>query len=99
MITKENILSFLSNNKNYFKERYHIARIGIFGSYSRNEYSNDSDIDVIIEFDENIEHVFDAKYELKEFLQNHFNKSIDLCREKSLNKLFYKKIIEEAIYV
>lgn len=99
MVTKDDILIFLANNKSFFREKYHISKIGIFGSYSRGDYSEESDIDVIFEFDNKVEHIFDAKYELRDLLQNHFNKKIDLCREKSLNKLFSKKIIQETIYV
>lgn len=99
MLTKDNILLFLAGNKDYFREKFHVSKIGIFGSYSRGDNSENSDIDVIVEFDENVEHVFDSKYELKKYLENHFNKNIDVCREKSLHKLFYKQIIKEAVYV
>lgn len=99
MLTKENILSFLSTNKNLFREKFHIAKIGIFGSYSRGNYSESSDIDILFEFDEKVEHVYDTKYELREYLEKHLNKNIDLCREKSLNKIFSHKILQETIYV
>lgn len=99
MLTKETILFFLSTNKELFREKFHVVRIGIFGSYSKGNYVATSDIDIIFEFDEKVEHVYDTKFELREYLEKHFNKSVDLCREKSLNKLFSNKILQETIYV
>ena len=53
MINRSDILQFLQMNKILFKERYNVVKIGIFGSYSREEQTENSDIDIIVEFDEN----------------------------------------------
>ena len=34
MTTREQILTFISQNKKMFREKYHITRIGLFGSYA-----------------------------------------------------------------
>jgi predicted nucleotidyltransferase len=49
MTTKENILNTLRTHKHEFS-KFGVQNIGLFGSYSRNEQSNKSDIDFLIDF-------------------------------------------------
>ena len=49
MTTKENIISILQTHKSEFS-KYGVSDIGLFGSYLRNEQSNQSDIDFLIDF-------------------------------------------------
>ena len=49
MIQKQDILLYLSNNKELFYNRFSIIKLGIFGSFARNEQTENSDIDIIIE--------------------------------------------------
>jgi predicted nucleotidyltransferase len=49
MIQRQEILNYLSSNKELFYNQFSVIKIGIFGSYARNEQSEDSDIDIIIE--------------------------------------------------
>ena len=72
MINRSDILQFLQMNKILFKERYNVVKIGIFGSYSREEQTENSDIDIIVEFGENTEDLFDKKYDLREYLKTAF---------------------------
>jgi predicted nucleotidyltransferase len=37
MLDQQSILNFLSENKSFFLERYHVEKIGVFGSFARNE--------------------------------------------------------------
>ncbi len=53
MKTKIQILEFLSQNKKVLRDKYHIVRIGLFGSYAREEQNPESDIDLLVEFEEN----------------------------------------------
>jgi uncharacterized protein len=99
MYTKPEILSFLSSHKQLFKDKYSVCKMALFGSYARGDNSELSDIDILVEFDENINHIFDTKFELREFLKTSFQKDIDLCREKSLRDPFKLFILKEAIYV
>ncbi|HPI20127.1 MAG TPA: nucleotidyltransferase domain-containing protein [Candidatus Kapabacteria bacterium] len=89
----------MKNNKDLFYKKLNITKIGIFGSFSRNEQSENSDIDIIIEMPVGTEKIFEKKRELKKILKNQFNRDIDICRERSIKPLFREIILKEAIYV
>ena len=50
-MTKSNILDYLKNHKIEFNEKYGVSKIGLFGSYARDEANNDSDIDIAVEIE------------------------------------------------
>lgn len=99
MITRSDILQFLRLNKSLFKEKYNVVKIGVFGSYSREEQTDNSDIDIIVEFAENTEDLFDKKYDLQAYLKTELKKNIDLCREGAIKPIFKGIILKDAIYV
>lgn len=98
MLNKITILDYLKSNKDLFKLQYNVVKIGIFGSYARNEETDKSDIDIIVEFDENTEDLFDKKFELREYLVSYFHKDIDICREGAIKPVFKSLILKDAIY-
>ncbi len=57
MLNKTSILNFLSDNKLLLRERFHVEKIGIFGSFARNEEGPESDIDILIELENNVTNV------------------------------------------
>jgi predicted nucleotidyltransferase len=98
MKTSNEILTFLRNNKSLLRERFHVIRIGIFGSYARNQQNKDSDIDLLVEFEENTSNLFELKQQLKEFFSVNLNTEVDICREKYIKPRFKKAILKETIY-
>ena len=99
MTTKGEILDFLALNKDYFREKFGIIKIGLFGSYARDEQVDGSDIDLIVEFKNNTPHLYDQKNELKDYIRSSFNINVDIAREKYLKPYFKKTILKETIYV
>ena len=89
------ILGFLASNKELLKTRYHVDRIGLFGSYARNEQTADSDVDLVVDMPPS----FDGYYDLKEFLESGMQARVDLGFEKNLRTLVRQRIIDEVIYV
>lgn len=99
MASKTDILKFLKDNKTFFKSKYDVTKIGIFGSYAREEQTEKSDIDIIVEFEENTENLYDKKFELREYLISQLKTKIDLCREGAIKPIFKSMILKDAIYV
>jgi len=98
MKSRDQILTFLKQNKRLFRDRYHIIRIGLFGSYARGDQNIDSDIDLLVEFEENTQDLYDLKLQLKEFFQESMGIDIDICREKYIKPRIKKSILKETVY-
>ena len=98
MKTREQILTFISQNRKLLQEKYHIVRIGIFGSYSRGEQNIHSDLDLLIEFEDNTPDLYDLKMQLKDFFHKNLGIDIDICREKYIKSRIKNSILKEAIY-
>jgi predicted nucleotidyltransferase len=98
MKTRDEILDFLSQNKKLFRYRYHIDKIGLFGSYARGDQNNKSDLDLIVEFEENTQDLYELKLQIKDFFKTHLGLEVDICREKYIKPRFKKAILKEAIY-
>ncbi len=71
MRTEENILAILKTH-NHELSQYGVSTIGLFGSYLRNEQSNKSDIDLLIDFDPEEEN-FDNYMAVYDIVENLFD--------------------------
>jgi uncharacterized protein len=98
MKSRDQILAFLKQNKKLFRERYHIIRIGLFGSYARGDQNVNSDIDLLVEFEDNTQDLYDLKLQLKDFFQKNLEIKIDICREKYIKPRIKKSILKETVY-
>ena len=99
MINKNDIISFLRANLPVLRSYYHIVRIGLFGSFARNEQGDDSDIDIIVEIESGTPDIHRLKLELEDFIGKTFNRSVDIAREKYLKPYARNAILSEVIYV
>jgi predicted nucleotidyltransferase len=97
--TKKEILKYLTENKSAFKKEFGLIKIGLFGSYAKDQNNNLSDIDLIVEFEPDTEMLFEKKKILKAILRKRFSVEVDLCREKYIKKYYRKQILKSAIYV
>ncbi|MCF8358744.1 MAG: nucleotidyltransferase domain-containing protein [Prolixibacteraceae bacterium] len=99
MTTSEAILEYLLNNKERFKTEYKLVKIGLFGSYARGENQSGSDIDILVEFQDNTPDLFGKKLSLINEIESNFNLPVDICREKYIKPAFREMIFTEARYV
>ena len=98
MSNESPILTFLKENKDIFKKEFHVSKIGLFGSYARGEATEESDIDLLIEFDGEVD-IFETKFMIREFIKKQLGKNVDICSEKYLKSYAKDKILSEVIYV
>ena len=93
---KEEILRILKKLKEDIKIKYKVKSIGIFGSYINNEQTDDSDIDFLVEFEENADLFHYVRLTL--FLEEQFNKKVDVISKPALKEELRKSILQEVIY-
>ena len=98
MKTRDQILTFLSQNKKLFRDKFHIVKIGLFGSYARGEQNLDSDIDLLVEFEENTPELYDLKLQIKDFFKTSLGLEVDICREKYIKARIKSAILKETVY-
>jgi predicted nucleotidyltransferase len=96
-MTKEEVINFLSEHKDFIREKYGVLKIGLFGSYARAENNNDSDIDIAVELDS--KNRVDNYFGLLHFLEDNLHKKIDLGIESNLKEPIKKYIEKEIIHV
>lgn len=96
MLTKEEILRKIEENEEEIK-RYGVKRIGLFGSYIRNEQKEKSDVDILVEFEEG-KKTFDNYMNLAFFLEDLFNCKVDLVIAESIKPLLKPYILTEVEY-
>ena len=80
-LTSKEIFEILQRNRDLLK-KYRVKKIGLFGSYVRNEASKKSDIDLLVDFEVK---TFDNLFELTTELENLFNRKVDLLTEKGIS--------------
>jgi hypothetical protein len=96
MLTKEEILRKIEENEEEIK-RYGVKRVGLFGSYIRNEQKEKSDVDILVEFEEG-KKTFDNYMNLAFFLEDLFNCKVDLVIAESIKPLLKPYILSEVEY-
>lgn len=98
MEDSKQILNYLTLNKDRFQREYHLTRIGIFGSVARGEQSDESDIDLIVEFEDGTDNLYEIKQKLISEIQSRFKMPVDVCREKYIKPFFKSQILSETKY-
>jgi uncharacterized protein len=98
LLSRSSILAFLSKEKPQLERQFRVAKIGLFGSYARGEETEESDIDIILEFLPQTENLTEIKSALKKMLTEEFGKDVDICREKYLKSYYRAQILKSAIY-
>jgi hypothetical protein len=96
MINKENIANILKANKLDLLARYHLKSIGIFGSFTREDFKDDSDIDILIDYEQPIGIEF---IDLAEELEKILNLKVDLVSKNGIKPKYLEEIQKDLVYV
>ena len=96
IFTKEEILSILKNLKSEIKTKYRVKNLGLFGSYVKKEQKETSDIDILVEFEDDADlfHLIG----LSLFLEENLNIKVDVVSKSALKKELRENILQEVIY-
>ncbi len=96
-INKESILKKLATLKPIIRERYKGKEIELFGSYCREEETESSDIDILVDFNEDADlfHFIG----LTQFLEEELQLKVDVVPKRALRSEIRKAVFKEAISV
>ncbi len=92
-----NAIELLKKQENIIKTKYHVKKIGIFGSFARSEAKEGSDIDVLVEFASGCK-TFDNFMDLKFYLEDLFSRKVDLVTFDALRPQLKENILREVSY-
>jgi len=53
---------------------------------------------LLVEFEENIQDLYDLKLQLKDFFHSKLGIEVDICREKYIKPGIKKSILKETVY-
>ena len=97
MLTRDEILSNLEQMKKVIRHKYKAELKGFFGSYARGEEKENSDLDILVKFDEDAD-LFDFAG-LSMFLEEKLNCKVDVVPESNIREEIKQYILKEAIYI
>jgi uncharacterized protein len=95
MLNKDDILATLGKKRQLIQNRFSVRSIGLFGSCLRNEATSDSDIDLLVEFDNP---TYDNYMDLKSFLEDIFQAKVDLVLADTVKPRLQPYIAREVVY-
>jgi len=95
-MTREKVLNILKEHKSYIEKEFEVDKIGLFGSYAKEKHTEDSDIDIYVEFKHK---TFDNLAGLWNYLEELYHKKVDLFhKHKNNNKVIISNIQKDVIY-
>ena len=91
------IRKILEDHKEEIQKKYNISSIGVFGSFVRGEQEESSDIDILVEFEDDVG--FFKFLEAEEYLSNILGSKVDLVTKGALKPYIGRHILEEVIMI
>lgn len=89
------IQNTIAAQKDEIRQRYRAEIKGIFGSYARGDFHADSDLDLLVDFDEGA-NLFDL-VGLQQFLEEKLGCKVDLVSRRSLREELRPSVLNEMI--
>jgi uncharacterized protein len=93
---KREIFALLTEKEAQLR-RLGVSGCGLFGSFAREEQSDQSDVDILVEFEEG-QKTFDNFMALAFFLEDLFGRKVDLLTPESLSPYIGPHILREVEY-
>jgi uncharacterized protein len=95
-MTAETILHDIEQSASHLK-RYGVKRLGLFGSIARNEQHDQSDIDLLVEFEAG-QKTFDHYMDLKFYLEDLLRHGVDLVIADAIKHRLRPSIMRDVRY-
>lgn len=97
VLQRSQVLRVLRQMKPMLSEKYGVTQLGLFGSVARDQATDQSDVDVVMEIER--PNLFTSVH-IKEDLEEALNVSVDLVEYRpQMNSYLKTRIEKEAVYV
>ena len=93
MLTREKVIEILRKELPYFGAEYGVKRIGLFGSYAKGTQAEDSDVDVVVEFERPIGLKF---VEFAECLEKLLGRKTDVLTPAGLESIRVRGMVRDV---
>lgn len=93
--SKQEVIKTIQNNLDKFAE-FGVSKIGLFGSFVREEATNNSDVDLLVAIDN---YNYSNFCKLISFTESLFGRKVDILTEDSINEISGIYICQEVEYV
>jgi predicted nucleotidyltransferase len=97
MKTVQDIKGILKSHKEELESKYGVKEIGIFGSYVKEEQTETSDVDILVEFEKPLGLL--EFVGLKNYLSDLLGVNVDLVMRKALKPSIGERVLGEVVYV
>lgn len=92
MLSQKNIISILNEKNEYLRNIFGVKRIGIFGSFAKEEQKEESDIDIYVEFERPIGFKF---IDLADYIEKLLGRKIDILTPEGVRSIRIEKIAKD----
>jgi uncharacterized protein len=97
MKTRDEILQVLRSQKNSLFQKYQITDLGIFGSYAREQQTESSDLDILVDYIQ--PPTLPKLIELRDYLSQVFSIKVDIVTQNGLKPRIREHVLSEVIYL
>ncbi|QNL50952.1 nucleotidyltransferase family protein [Olivibacter sp. SDN3] len=97
MYDKAQILTMLKAKKQELEKKYSLSELGLFGSYARGEQNDQSDIDILVDFNSRIDGF--QYIRLAHELEDLFNQKVDVVSRKGIKPAYLFYVEKNLVHV
>ena len=90
------VIEKLQQIKPYLQEKYAVKNVGLFGSFADGTHTENSDVDIMVEFEYPIGWQF---FTLEQYLEKTFNRKIDLVTVNALKEQIKPLVLSQIQYI
>jgi predicted nucleotidyltransferase len=99
MQSLETIKSTLANHKRELSENYKIKEIGVFGSFVKGNQQNQSDVDILVEFEASADLSLLDFIGLENYLSELLGAKVDLVEKQTLKPRIGRHVLDEVVRI
>ena len=96
--TTGELVAYLRDRKAFFREKFGVTRMGVFGSFAQGGQNPKSDIDLVVEFEKSRKNIH-TFLQVRRLLEKELSRKVDLGFEHSLKPVVRESIQGKIIYV